>query len=171
MAMADNKSGDVRYDAPKLDAEDLARMKDAGESDPGMDSLVEEAVSQLSSSRTKVEVNGVMTPLNWRVLILPKKPPEKIGSIAIDDGTQEREEYLTHLGRVVAMGPLAFKSRTAGGLNLAEDAGVPKPGDWVLYGHTAGIRFRLMDSQIVVLLADTEILAVTQRPEDFMFYL
>ena len=88
----------------------------------------------------------------WRIMILPFRVKEKTsGGVIKSDETQDRENLVVTLGKVIQTGPLAYK----------KDMGDPwcKEGDIVVIGKYAGkkLRFRGVD---LVIVNDDEILAV-----------
>lgn len=118
-----------------------------------------------------IDVDGIMRVWGWRVLVSPlQAPKQSAGGIQFAEQTQEAEYYLTGVGRVVAIGELAFKARTSGGLQLETDTNNPKVGDIVVYPPQAGIRLQLKDGQTLRVLNDTDILGPTERPDDFRYY-
>lgn len=123
-------------------------------------------------SEYSIPLEGVMKMLGWRLLVVPLESPKKSkGGIIIADEARHADQYLTHMGKILDMGAQAFKARTEGGLCLADDPNIPKVGDIVLYAHNAGIRFKLKDGRELRILSDTNVLAVTERPQDFRYYL
>ena len=57
-------------------------------------------------------VDAGIQPFGSRVLIQIRTPKKTSrGGIILDVGTQDTEKWNTQIGKVVAMGPLAFKSR------------------------------------------------------------
>jgi co-chaperonin GroES (HSP10) len=109
-------------------------------------------------------------PLLWRVLIQPYEPPRSTqGGILLAGETIENTRLLTVVGKVVAMGSLAFKAKTRSGLDLTEEANQPKVGDWVLYGTYAGQRIKMKDGRQFVVLNDDEIVSRIEQPESYVF--
>jgi co-chaperonin GroES (HSP10) len=112
----------------------------------------------------------VPKPLLWRVLVQPYEPPRSTqGGILLAGETIENTRLLTVVGRVVAMGSLAFKAKTRSGLDLTEEANRPDVGDWVLYGTYAGQRIRMKDGRHFVVLNDDEIVSRIDQPESYVF--
>lgn len=112
----------------------------------------------------------VPKPLLWRVLIQPYEPPRSTkGGIILADETIDNTRLLTVVGKVVAMGSLAFKAETKSGLKLHEEGNAPEVGDWVLYGTYAGQRIKLTDGRQFVVLNDDEIVARIEQPEAYAF--
>lgn len=92
-----------------------------------------------------------INPLDLRVLVLPDKQEEKIGSIYIPDQERERREMAECRALLVAVGENAF----------AEMNGTkPKPGDRVLMAKYAGIMTKGDDGEEYRLVNDEDICAV-----------
>lgn len=103
----------------------------------------------------------------WRVVIqVPEPPTHSAGGIEIPDEYRERQEFATYIGMVRDMGPHCFKSQTRGKIDLAQ-SNKCEVGDWVIFGKHAGEKFRLRDGTLFVVLSDTEIIGVAERPEEF----
>ncbi len=103
----------------------------------------------------------------WRAALQIPMPPEySTGGIAIPDEYREDQEYASYIGNVRAMGPLCFKSKTRGGVELAQDDGF-KVGDWVMVGKHQGERFRTMDNTLWIVISDTQYIAVLDNPAAF----
>lgn len=73
-------------------------------------------------------------PTRDMVIIRIPLPPSKIGSILTADVTRDMMQHNVMAGRVVSMGPLAFKYKDNDGLS-SQDV---KVGDWVLIRPFAG---------------------------------
>lgn len=115
---------------------------------------------------------------NWRLLVQPL-PPKKgydLGegkTLELAEETQQAEEIVTAIGKLIDMGSFAFKSRTNAGLNLAEEPRKPEIGSFVLYAQYAGQLIELNDEQKTKLriIDDTEVLAVIKDPEQIKRYI
>lgn len=106
----------------------------------------------------------------WRVLVEPYIPKYK-GPIDLPPEVDTAERILATTGRVLQIGPFAFKSKTAAGLDLAEDPNKPRVGDYVLFEQYAGQEVHLRSGHVLRLLNDTEILMVIDDPEQIKGYL
>lgn len=114
---------------------------------------------------------AVPKPLLWRVIIEPWEPPRKTaGGIELPEEAIVTQRNMTTVGRIVAMGSLCYKTKTASGLSLADEETKPGTGDWVLFGTYAGQRVRMKSGKHYVVINDDEILGVVDSPEDFHFY-
>lgn len=108
----------------------------------------------------------MIKPLFWNVLIEVKKPEAKTaGGIILADETREREQLLTMVGRVEALGEMAFKTRTAGGHDYSVHAADVKPGVWVLTSRKFGIQIKTRDDRVFQMCNDYEIIAVLTEDE------
>jgi co-chaperonin GroES (HSP10) len=140
----------------------------------------------LSTSRSSVlaelrEMNGqkfidrAASPVKvilWRLLIQPLPPKKSAGVIELTKDTQEAEEIVTAVGKVIDMGSFAYQSKTNAGLDLATAAGKPEVGSFVLFAQYAGQLIELVDEQKTKLriIDDTEVLAVITDPEQIKRY-
>jgi len=57
------------------------------------------------------EVNPGQAPLGGRVIVQLRRIKKRAGRIIIVDETKENEKWNNMIGRVVALGPLAYKNR------------------------------------------------------------
>lgn len=118
-----------------------------------------------------------MKPLFWNVL-LEIKPPEtkSAGGIIFSEDVQEREAMLTMVGKVVELGPMAFKTKTSGGhdyrvhhpdYTVEGFEGAPQVGvgSYVLISRKFGIPIRMKDGATYQLCNDYEIIAVITEEE------
>jgi co-chaperonin GroES (HSP10) len=105
------------------------------------------------------------TPDFWRMLVMPVKP-RKIskGGIVIPEEAQTNATYLNYVGKVIAMGPLAYKSDRFAGVDP------PKPGDFVIYGRYAGQPLDHRGTKLLI-VNDDEILARVTDPESLKIYI
>lgn len=75
------------------------------------------------------DVDPLMIPLGSRVIVQLRQPKEKVGRILLSDTSKDAEKWNTQVARVVAVGPVAFKSRQ----DMAEwpEGAWVQPGDFV----------------------------------------
>lgn len=108
----------------------------------------------------------MIKPLFWNVLLEVKAPETKTaGGIILADETREREQLLTMVGRVEALGDMAFKTKTSGGHDYSVHADDVKPGSWVLTSRKFGIPIRTRDGRVFQMCNDYEIIAVISEDE------
>jgi co-chaperonin GroES (HSP10) len=118
-------------------------------------------------------------PALWRMLVMPVQPNRETKSgIVIPVAAQEAEEHLQVIGRVAALGPLAYKSEKF--VSCPEDRALiadgkpvswaPKVGDWIIYGRYTGQRLEYRDTRFI-LMNDDEILGQIASPDGFRVYL
>lgn len=118
-----------------------------------------------------------LVPLFWHVLVEPLAPKNKTASgLYISDDAQRVEKIQNTVGRVLAVGQLAFQGRAASGLCLGDDnkARDLKSGDYVLFARYTGqtVTFKVDgDDRAVILISDTELLAVVTNPEKIRFWI
>lgn len=107
---------------------------------------------------------GWPAPDFWRILVMPVKPRKvSKGGIVIPEEAQKAEQHLNYIGRVVAMGPLAYKSERFAGVVP------PIPGDYVIYGRYAGQPLDHKGCKLLI-VNDDEILARVSDPESLRIY-
>lgn len=77
--------------------------------------------------------NSFIEPFGWKILVMPMRPKAvSKGGILIPQVRQEQDQYLNYVGRVVALGPLAYKHSKYANMGMTE-AHRYKRGDWVVY--------------------------------------
>jgi co-chaperonin GroES (HSP10) len=109
---------------------------------------------------------GLPIPLNWVVLLQPRRLLSKTkGGILIPTSVTENQYFLNAIGRVLAMGPLAWRDRNTGRLWGDLDEPQIKPGDWLVYGRNAGVRTAYRGTKLL-LLNDDEVLMRVADPAD-----
>lgn len=112
-----------------------------------------------------------LQPILWRVLVEPVPPKEtSAGGILLPEDVQDAEGILTCVGRIVAQGGLAFQAETKAGLRLADEPNRPRVGWYVVFGQYAGQKVWSRGDREFRLLNDTEVLAVTDNPDEFRNY-
>ena len=98
-------------------------------------------------------------PCGWRILIRPVPPRTKTESgLHLPDSVIHREEITTTIGRIVAVGPLAWQREDWGHEPWA------KVGDYVLHAKFGGKRIEYGGVKIVI-FNDDEVIAVVTKPD------
>lgn len=113
-----------------------------------------------------------------KLIVMPMKRPEKTsGGIIISSLTHAREQYMSHFGKLVAMGPLAYRhkkwrdmgiggektlKKIGGELKVVEmvpmENAIPKIGDWIAYSYHAILdRFEYRGLRFII-LADNSLM-------------
>ncbi len=115
----------------------------------------------------------VPVPLRWRIVIEPLPPTNKVGEIVLPDDVMDAQKVLGVIGKIVALGQLAFKSNTKSGLSLSDDANAKAlaPGDWVMYGRHAGQKVRMRDGREFIICNDDEIVSIVGDPHQYQMYI
>lgn len=122
---------------------------------------------------------GLPKPFMWRILVMPVQPRQvSKGGIVLALSTQNTEGHLQFIGKVAAVGPLAFRSRKlcAGIKDILRVligktvAAAPKVGDWVVHGRYTGQRCEFKNTRLIM-MNDDEVLAKCESPADFRVYL
>lgn len=109
------------------------------------------------------------SPVGMRVLIRPVGPKEKSkGGILLPDQAKDAEEYNNARGRVLAVGPMAFRDKRTG----TEWFGGPwaKKGDWVIFGKFAGQKI-VVSGVKMILINDEDITATIPNPDIMAAYI
>jgi co-chaperonin GroES (HSP10) len=105
-------------------------------------------------------------PIYWRMLVMPVRPKVRTKSgILIASSTQEAQEVLTYVGKVVGMGSKAGKDQRLDG-----EPHAPKVGDYVIFGRYAGQKITYKNVKLL-LVNDDEILSVVTDPEDLRIHI
>lgn len=107
----------------------------------------------------------------WRAALqVPMPPMYSSGrhgvAIEIPKEYRDDQEYASYIGMCRSMGPLCFKSKTRGGVELSEDEGF-KVGDWVQVGKHQGEKFRTVDGTLWIVISETQYIAVLDDPAAF----
>lgn len=111
----------------------------------------------------------LVTPFGWKILVMPMRPATiSKGGILIPQVRQDTDQYLNYVGRVVALGPLAYKATRWASMGLKLEH-TPQIGDWVLYPiyQYARIDFK---GRKLILLNDDSFLGIIPKgvnPWDF----
>jgi co-chaperonin GroES (HSP10) len=114
--------------------------------------------------------SGDASVLYWRALIMPVRPQKKSrGGILLVEESRENAQYLTYIGKIVALGPLWCK-----GANFQTDSPLEflpklKPGDWVLYGRHAGQRVEYKGVKFLLVNDDDKLMKI-RSPEGWRIY-
>lgn len=121
---------------------------------------------------------GLPDPFMWRILVMPVQPKTKTKSgIVLAIETQNNQGHLQFVGKIAAVGPLAFRSfklcsgvmdylRVLCGQRIAA---APKVGDWVVHGRYTGQRCEFKGARLIM-MNDDEVLAKCESPADFKVY-
>lgn len=115
-------------------------------------------------------VNPGVTPLGTRVLVQLRTVRSKTASgIVLVDDTRQFNKVTTQLGKVVNIGPIAFRNRETG--HLWPEGVWARPGDFIRLPKYGGDRFERKipgaeDTALFCLFQDHEIIAKVD-PEAF----
>ena len=118
-----------------------------------------------------------LAPLFWSIVVerlVPKKVSE--GGIYFSEESQKVEKIQNTIGRVLWLGDLAFKGTTASGIKLGDDSRVRKlrAGDYVLFARYTGQEVKFVKDKrdrTIIILSDTELLAVVSDPNVIRFWI
>ena len=100
-------------------------------------------------------------PFGSRVLVQIRSPKQKTASgIIIDRGSKDTEKWNTQVGKILAVGPLAFKNRNT--LESWPDVSWCKAGDYVRVAKYGGDRWEVPladgESALYVIFNDLDII-------------
>jgi len=108
----------------------------------------------------------------WYVAIAPIEPPEESkGGIALIDSVRDRAQATATVGFITAMGPLAFCSKTRGGLDMTVQRDTIGLMDCVLFPAFAGQRMTLKDGTKFVFIKDIEIMGKVNDHERYAAFI
>jgi hypothetical protein len=105
-------------------------------------------------------------PNLFYILVKPRTAPKRKGLIVLTEDTREADQATNTVGQVIALGPLAYKTKPAG-LDYSADTNQPVEGSWVRYAKHAGQPFKVRvqpaepggdEFERYVLITDTDIL-------------
>jgi len=134
--------------------------------------------------------SGEAAVLFWRALIMPVRPQKKSrGGILLVDESQQNAQYLTYIGKVVALGPLwcegpnfavydtprswlrRLVDRITGRPGEQRPRWMPdlSPGDWVIYGRHAGQRVEYKGIKFLLVNDDEKLMKIAS-PEGWRIY-
>lgn len=110
---------------------------------------------------------NIPQPTGYRILIEPIEVRQQTASgIALPDISQKAQEHLRYIGKVVSMGPEAYK-------HAKFESPWCKEGDWVAHGQYAGQELQIRSddgsTKKLRLVNDDEILAIVD-PESMKVY-
>jgi co-chaperonin GroES (HSP10) len=117
-------------------------------------------------------------PFLWRICVMPVQPKKvSKGGIFLPVAAQDAEGHLQIIGKVVAIGPLAFRSfKYASGprdywriLTGRRVSWAPKVGDWVVYGRYTGQRCEYQNLRLVI-MNDDELIAGARSAAGWKIY-
>lgn len=113
---------------------------------------------------------GLGDPFGYNIYVMPVKPKRKVGSIFLPDESIDAQAWLNAIGRIVKIGPLAFKHPRWKELGLTEGH-TPKVGDLILYATRSPHRFKFKGVSILT-LHDDWITGFVSEPEapSYVFY-
>jgi co-chaperonin GroES (HSP10) len=122
-------------------------------------------------------VNAGMEPLGGRLIVQLRRIKKKAGMIIIVDETKENEKWNNMIGKVVALGPLAYKNRDT--MQSWPEGSWAQVGDFVRVPRWGGDRWEIKDPAndasedpvLFMTINDHEVIAkVTSNPLSFKAY-
>lgn len=108
------------------------------------------------------ELAGNLHPLGWQIIAMPRAPQTKTkGGILMTQETIETNELLARVGKVLAVGSLAYTRE-----DLAKNIRKPQVGDWIEWKANCGIPTRCNGVKLLY-LTDTDILGIRDNPDSY----
>jgi co-chaperonin GroES (HSP10) len=106
-------------------------------------------------------MSNVPIAVGWKVIVKPRKGKTE-SETGIDlSATVEAQEHLVYLGTLIEVGEAAFKTKTAGGLDMSTWKVRPQVGDHVIFAPYGGLRIRQRgEKQPLILMNDTDIMGI-----------
>jgi co-chaperonin GroES (HSP10) len=123
------------------------------------------------------DVNPGMMPLGGRLIVQLRRIKKKAGMIIIVDETKENEKWNNMIGKVVALGPLAYKNRDT--MESWPEGTWAQVGDFVRVPRWGGDRWERSDPNadskedpvLFMTINDHEVIAkITDDPLSFKAY-
>lgn len=104
------------------------------------------------SEHIEINQSGIF-PTGGHLLVLPEKVEEKTkGGIIIPETTREKEQQAATVGKLIAVGPTAWK-------DIDDGSAWAEVGDKISYGRYAGVTMLGKDGESYVLINDNDALA------------
>ena len=122
-------------------------------------------------------VNSGMQPLGGRIIVQLRRIKKNVGRIVLVEETKESEKWNNMIGKVVAIGPLAFKNRDT--MESWPEGSWATVGDYVRVPKWGGDRWEIRDPDsaenddpvLFMTLNDHELISkVTADPLSFKAY-
>ena len=104
----------------------------------------------------KAEMPDHPVPSYWRILLKPRAPREKVGSILLSDEAKDIEKLWTGVSEVIAVGPGVCRFQETG--EPWAESIPPKVGDFVLTDRSAGFKIQYA-GQDYIIVEDRDIIA------------
>lgn len=123
------------------------------------------------------DIDSGMSPLGGRVIVQLRRIKKNVGRIVLVEETKEAEKWNNMIGKVVAIGPLAFKNRDT--MTYWPEGIWAKVGDFVRVPKWGGDRWEMRDPNseenedpvLFMTLNDHELISkVTADPLSFKTY-
>jgi len=137
-------------------------------------SAVRQAISNMEAGRPAIEpelkpvtaelLERLGHALLWNIVVEPYIPKQR-GLLVKAPISMDAERILSQVGRIVLIGCFAWRSKTASGLDLAEEVHKPKVGDYVLHEQYAGTEIHLTTGHMLRIITETECKLAVKDPE------
>lgn len=123
-----------------------------------------------NEAETELPAETTVGPAGFnRVIVMPLSPPAKsAGGIHLPDTFRANETWLSYIGRIVSVGPMAFRSDKWKRLGMTEEF-MPKRGEWWLFDQYQFRRYRFKDFRLLIMHEDALLMRVPvgAQPWDF----
>lgn len=104
------------------------------------------------SEHIELNQSGIL-PTGGHLLVLPEKVEAMTkGGIIIPESTREKEQQAATIGKLIAIGPTAWK-------DIDDGSAWAAVGDKISYGRYAGVSMTGGDGEAYVLINDNDVLA------------
>ncbi len=125
--------------------------------------------SQFSAPGT-IPDDMIPQPIGYRIVVRPKPPKDKLGLIELAARTKNADLAVRTIGQIVAVGALAFRTKTEGVDWTADGVAQSlKAGDWVVYTHHSGQKLQFSSGatdfsgerveRFLLVMNDTDVIA------------
>lgn len=161
----------------KIDMDEMARRARAAPKD-GKLAIVREPEPEVRPLRRD---QLPFLAYTWFLIVEPREPAVKVGSLYLGNETRDVEKVKTTVGRVLDIGPTFGKGRSGSGVALDDDEKLKnlKVGDHVLYARYTGqaVKFVINEdddiskAREVVILSDSELLCAVSDPARIRYWI
>ena len=133
-----------------------------------------EKLSDAEPARDVLNFDDLPRPAFWMLLVEPRMPKKKQGLIEIAESAQDIEKIQTTVGRIIQIGPLAFKGKNESGLDLSVEAPRMVEGAYIMFARYTGQRVIVLSGsgeRSFLLINDSDVMAVVPDPDKIRFWL
>lgn len=117
--------------------------------------------------------SGMPMPMYWRILVAPTRPPTRSkGGILIPEQSQDAHDYLNHIGKILALGPLVGVHRRLEHPDATVNATMRRPevGDWVSFARFATLRYNYRGIRLLLVDEEALLAYLDEGPEGYKIF-